>query len=109
MSQDACPAWADNLIKQLEAMEIALGNIRPSGKDWSENDLEAVYNRAFANSDRDDRADEEAVEALFTKIAKDLAKEGFDAPAIAAMVNARVGAGGKLPYCDASEVRSALD
>lgn len=100
--QDLCPKWAALLIEQLCALEVRLGNVRPAG-DWKQANLEDVMKRMAEGADA---FDDSVVEALFRKIATGLVGDGFSEAEIAAFVNARIPSG-RLPYCNAAEVREA--
>lgn len=106
---DGCPQWADKLIRQIRALEIQLGNIQPETEDpnWSASMIEKVYGRAFGDAD-DVRIDEEAIEILFNKVASSLVEAGHDPETIARFINGRITPEGRLPYCNAAEVRAAL-
>lgn len=109
---DSCPVWADRLLRQIHDLEVKLGNLRDPQDAWGGGDLAELQQRAFRASDENDAelAQAEAtVESLFGRVASGLASEGFDAAAIAGMINARVGRGGRLPYCDAREVLEVID
>jgi hypothetical protein len=102
-STKACPGWAAKQIDQIATLEVRLGNIRPEG-DFKEAMLADVVDRIGS----DEAAfDESAVEALFVQVSRGLAGEGFTPDEIAGVINARIPSG-KLPYCNASEVREAL-
>jgi hypothetical protein len=104
--QDKCPRWADELIVRIKELELELGNITPEGgKDWQVSNVEDLYHRTGSDTGQ---ADEGTVETLFQQVARGLSKEGFGPEDIAAMINSRVPSGGRLPYCNAAEVRAAL-
>ena len=104
-STHQCPKWAVGLIRQMAALEIKLGHIT-NENNWLGGDLDELIARTAADFGTTDEA---AVEALFRKICRGLVGEGFEAGAIAGFINARVAVRMKLPYCDANEVRDALD
>jgi hypothetical protein len=105
---DQCPRWAEELIARIRAIELQLGNIVPEGgKDWHVSNVEDLYRRTGTMDDGGE-ADEGAVEALFAKVARGLAGEGLKPSEIAALINARVPSGGRLPYCSAAEVAAVL-
>ena len=105
---DQCPAWADQMIRQIAALEIRLGNItKPTAHRTS--DLEDLIRKT---ADDMGHTDEAAVDALFQKVSRGLAEAGYDVDAITQFINAGVAVIGgptRLPYCDATEVRDALD
>lgn len=100
--KDGCPAWASLLIDQIAALEIRLGNIRPS-TDWKDVNLQDLYERL---GDGAGSFDEQVVDDVFKRIARDLTHEGRSPAEIAAFVNVRIPSG-KLPYCNAEEVVEA--
>ena len=107
---DNCPNWADRLLRQIHDLEVKLGNLRDPKDAWGGGDLGEIEQRAYsADPEHELAVAEETVEALFGRVATGLAYEGFDALAIATMINARVGRGGRLPYCDAREVLEILE
>ena len=102
---DGCPSWADKLIKEIEYLEVKLGNIREPST-WQVTPMEHLYERVFG--DQDSSTDASAVETIFSKVVQRLSGEGFDSEAIAAFINRRVGREERLPYCDANEVQQSL-
>ena len=100
---DKCPKWAHELIEQIGALEIRLGNVRPSG-DWKAATLQDVYKRLAEGADS---FDDSVVETLFQKVSQGLTQEGFGAADIAAFINVRIPSD-RLPYCSAAEVAEAL-
>lgn len=106
---DACPAWADRLIRQLLALEVRLGNIRMAGPDakWLSTELDDVLKR-LDPEEHPEGSDAATSESLFRKIARGLAAHGFDAEHIAEFVNARLTPGARLRYCNAAEVKEVL-
>lgn len=109
--QDACPSWADKLLRQIHELELKLGNIMDPKESWAGGDLSELEERVFGGNDPDAElaAAEATVEALFRRVATGLTGEGFEAPVIADFINARVGSGGRLPYCNAQEVVAAVE
>ena len=105
--KDNCPVWAAELFIRIQALEIRLGNVRETAAKMRSLDLDELVKRAEAD-DSIDHADNEMVEALFDRTCRGLFDEGFDAGEIAAFANARIGAGGGLPYCNAEEVSDTL-
>lgn len=108
---DDCPSWADKMLRQIHDLEVKLGNIKDPEESWTGGDLSDLEERVFGGGDPDaELASAEAtVEALFRRVATGLTAEGFEAPVIADFVNARVGKGGRLPYCNAKEVQEAVE
>jgi hypothetical protein len=109
---DACPTWADRLMRQIHDLEVKLGNLRDPKDAWAGADLGELEQRAFGEGEGlDDElaTAENTVEALFGRIVRGLVAEGYDPATIANFINARVGRGGRLPYCDEREVREALE
>lgn len=104
---DQCPTWAAELFVKIQALEIRLGNIRETAAQWSAVELDEWVKRAEADEEYR-HADAEMVEALFNRTCKALAEAGFAPAKIAAFANARIGAGGRLPYCNADEVAESL-
>jgi hypothetical protein len=107
---DACPTWADRLMRQIHDLEVKLGNLRDPKDAWAGGDLSEFEQRAFGEGDLEDELATAAhtVEALFSRIVHGLVSEGYEPATIANFINARVGRGGRLPYCDEREVREAL-
>jgi len=108
-SVPVCPDWAASLLARIHALEVKLGNIRETASSdaWKNVDLEKLYAQAFDNAD-EQAAGNDQVDALFARVAKGLAREGMAPQAIAQLVNARVGAGGRMAYCNADEVQDAI-
>src|SRR5687768_8740951 len=104
--KDGCPAWADQILRQIHEIEVRLGNVQEPG-EWQTMDMEKLINR-LAHDDLDQGGDDETVERLFQRVATGLAHEGHTPAQIVQYVNARVGAGGRLPYCNEAEVREAI-
>lgn len=114
---DNCPAWASEIITKILLLEVEAGTINSPGEktsdlNWSSakiDDLMKIATRldsSRANTSGDVTAE---IEALFLKVARGLAQEGHSAVSIANMINTRIPTGCRLPYCDASEVETALD
>ena len=134
-----CPKWAADLLDKLHHLEVRLGNIVETGsgtnpKDaWHTRDLgdlEAVVNEddhggeadaarrdIFAdNMDHMDHMDQQdnagsadIAEAIFDRVCAGLSEDGFSPQQIADIVNSRVGKGGRMKYCDANDVKEALE
>lgn len=106
-----CPPWAERLLKDLRQLEIQLGNIREVDSPWSYDDLDEISRRAFAAEDDEagTAANERMTEVLFAKIAHGLHAEGHDAEGIATIINQRMASQARLPYCNAGEVKAALE
>jgi hypothetical protein len=106
---DQCPDWASTVIARILVLEIETGTIKnlasaEKNPAWATSSLDQL-SKVAAKLDRDDLQDlSQEVEALFERLAKGLHSEGFDANAIAAMINARIPTGCRLPYCSAAEV-----
>jgi|GEM_PF-2202605 len=105
---DQCPGWAAEQFVKIQALEIRLGNIRETTAQWSEVAVDELVKRAEADEEFS-HADSELVEALFNRTCRALAEAGFAPELIASFANARIGAGGRLPYCSAEEVAEAID
>jgi hypothetical protein len=111
---DPCPSWAEKIISAIMVLEVEAGTIKnPSEQnkesDWSTaklDDLAKVANR-LDQQGYQETANE--VENLFFKLCQGLSDEGFPSDTIAAMINARIPTGCKLPYCNAQEVQDALN
>jgi hypothetical protein len=107
---DACPAWADQLIKELLVLEIRLGNVQPlpdAGEEWQSADLEELEQRLAAR-EGSGAIDEATTESIFKRVVTGLAGEGFSAAQITAFVNTRVVGQSRLPYCGLAEVEETL-
>ncbi len=110
---DGCPSWASEMISTITVLEVEAGTIKnpteqTSTNGWSTAQLDDLAKVAGRMDDqgRQELADE--VETLFGKVSRGLTAEGHNPDAIAAMINARVPTGCRLPYCSAAEVRDAL-
>jgi hypothetical protein len=101
-----CPAWAVPLIREIRALEVRLGNIIDEQRDVHEVDLLRLAARV-GDEMGDREPDEALVEQLFADVARRLANEGHSFAAIAAFVNEHMRSG-RLPYCNAQEVRDAV-
>jgi hypothetical protein len=107
--KDACPSWADQLIKEMLVVEVRLGNIQPldgTGEDWQTADLDKLQQRL--DPEDGENVDEATAESLFRRIVIGLKQEGHDAARIATFINARMAGKSRLPYCDANDVEDAL-
>jgi hypothetical protein len=128
-----CPKWAADLLDKLHHLEVRLGNIVETGsganpKDaWHTRDLgdlEAVVNEDGHDGEpdaarRDNFADNvdnqdttgsaDIAEAIFDRVCAGLSEDGFSPQQIADIVNSRVGKGGRMKYCDANDVKEALE
>jgi len=104
--QDNCPSWAVQLIAQILEIEIRLGNVRPPAETWKSAAMDELLRRAAASEAA--AADESAAEALFARVCRGLADEGFGPEEAAAFINARIPTGSRMPYCSAAEVLAAL-
>ena len=106
---DGCPVWAETLLFKIHTLEVELGNIREGAESpWATVDLEKLLAKAFPDAESTQVATSDHVDTLFERVVLGLHREGHPAEAIAAMVNARVGAGGRLRYCNALEVGEIL-
>lgn len=108
---DDCPTWASDTFIQILALEMQLGNIREINKDtgdWLEVNAKELLSRIESHGEHS-HVSNEMVEKLFERTCQGLADEGFDAITIAAFANARIQAGGRLPYCSAEEVAEYID
>lgn len=114
---DNCPDWASEIIAKILILEVEAGTINSPGEkasdlNWSSakiDDLMKIATRldsSRTNTSGDLTAE---IEALFLKVARGLAQEGHSAITIAAMINNRIPTGCRLPYCDVSEVATALN
>jgi hypothetical protein len=104
---DNCPDWAAELINEIVAIEIELGNIIKE-TDWAQIPGESLVKRTFGDASTYQEL-EERVEILFQKLSKALTKDGFDPEAIATFINVRATSqSSRLPYCNADEVTQAI-
>ncbi|NDE15589.1 hypothetical protein EBZ80_11730 [bacterium] len=124
-----CPKWAADLLAKLHRLEVKLGNIieatpakdstkdsagDSTGEDSSDGTM-AWHTRDLGDLIPDDRDENESggdadlAEAIFDRVCAGLAEDGFTAQEIADIVNSRVGNGGRMKYCDASDVNEALE
>jgi hypothetical protein len=114
---DACPAWATELIAKILVLEVEVGTIKSPGdktqlSHWSTTQVDELMKVAsrLDQSNNSDTADISAtIEGLFAKVVRGLNREGHSTSVIAAMINARIPTGCRLPYCNADEVQAALD
>jgi hypothetical protein len=105
INDDGCPKWAVELIQSIQLLEVKLGNVQAPG-EWQTADMSALVDRLYRDEDSVD-LDESAVESLFRRVARGLLEDDFEPEQIADFINARIKSGGRLPYCNASEVREA--
>ena len=111
---DGCPNWAHEIISRILILEVEVGTIKsPSesanSNDWSTETLEKLAKLANRMDNSGTDSTSETVEAMFIKVAQGLARDGHTAEVIAAMVNARIPTGCRLPYCSPAEVADALN
>lgn len=98
-----CPEWAKNLIDQLKAAEIRLGNIAVD-KNWSDHgDLQALMQRCYGENELS--ADQ--TDAMFKDICLKLAQSGFSKSKIAEFINSAF-TESRMAYCDEREVGDAI-
>ncbi len=113
-----CPKWAADLLAKLHRLEVKLGNIIESGKEsreespdepkaWHTRDLGDIM--ADEDGESESGGDADLAEAIFDRVCAGLSEDGFSAQEIADIVNSRVGNGGRMKYCDASDVNEALE
>ena len=105
-----CPGWATDLLKKLRSLDLILGNIQDPKESWAGGEFSEISKKAFAFQDDSNeyQAAEETTEALFTKVASGLFKEGFSAQEIVSVINNHITHGGRLPYCGLEEVLEVL-
>ena len=103
---DKCPDWAITVIDQLRQVEIILGNV-PKAIEWQSDLLKDVNKKIFA--EQAGPISDEHSELLFSRVARGLVKEGFSPDEISVFINARIGYKGGPQYCNADEVKDALD
>ncbi len=105
--KDDCPEWAESLIWVIYDAEVSGGNIT-GDRDWTEGELSKFHDKVFKNSNFSEMTTEQNVDMLFSKICQGLFKEGFEIPQITSFINSRIETGGKMSYCNESEVKEAL-
>ncbi|MFK7872551.1 MAG: hypothetical protein AB8C84_05190 [Oligoflexales bacterium] len=103
-----CPEWAQQAIEQLRQIEVYLGHI-PKASDWGADFIDKVNSRAF--SPEDQVFDEDKAQLVFQKICVSLTQESAEwtPERIAEVINLRIGYSEGPKYCDASEVKDALE
>lgn len=123
-----CPEWAASLLDKLQRLEVKLGNVQepehsgdsdsgstsgPAG--WHSRSVDDLV-AAAANDSSDtytptqtDDGAADLAEAIFDRVCAGLAEEGRSHQEIADVINSRVGAGGRMKYCDAADVAEALE
>lgn len=106
-SADGCPPWAEDLINQIVAIEVELGNITKE-KDWTFSTADSLSAQAFdPASTKEELANR--VDLLFEKLSKALHEQGHDPEQISGFVNNRAKSeSSRLPYCNAAEVNLVL-
>ena len=111
---DGCPDWAHEIISRILILEVEVGTIKSPSEsatstDWSTENLDKLAKLANRMDNSGTDSTSETVEAMFIKVAQGLTREGHTADVIAAMVNARIPTGCRLPYCSPAEVADALN
>jgi hypothetical protein len=104
-----CPEWATELLSKLRAVEIKLGNLHDPGTPRDPNNKENQW--LVRNLDELDGGQDELANALFDRVCRGLFDEGLSPDVIAAIINERLGGGGKdgtIRYCNADNVRESL-
>lgn len=116
-ANDGCPVWASELIAKILVLEVEAGTIKSPNSDkhmegWSTSQVDELMKAASRLDETDQTMVENpssSVETLFSKVTRGLKREGLSDVEIAAMINARIPTGCRLPYCSADEVRAAWD
>lgn len=124
----ACPQWAESMLEKLHRLEVKLGNIQESDTatntedhtspmGWHTRSMDELVSASGGpdtgdanplSASRDDDGSSDLAEAIFDRVCAGLAEEGFSHEQIANIINSRVGAGGRMKYCNAEEVAEAL-
>ena len=100
-----CPPWAEEMIETLRNVEVFLGNL-PKGAVWESSYVRDLAQKTFPYEPG--QLSEEAVELLFTRIAKKMIEDGFSVQEIAGFINRRLRYEKSPPYCNEAEIVSCL-
>jgi len=116
-ANDNCPEWAVELINKILVLEVEAGTIKSPSETgatsgWATSKLDELMKIAARMDVGGSQASTEnialEIEATFARVARGLRRDGHAPQAIAAMINARIPTGCRLPYCSTEEVMEAL-